>query len=127
MEKLRIVLASFAIAIAFGAVSSASAQTQSKPPVYVVAEVDVSDAAGFVKEYLPHAQTSIKESGGRFLAASQKITGLEGTPPKRVIITAWDSLEAAQAWFNSPTFKELRVVGDRYAKFRLFTVEGLSQ
>ena len=91
---------------------------QSKPPIYVVAEVDVSDSAGFVKEYLPKAQASIKSNGGRFLVAGQSIKALEGTPPRRVIVTAWDSVEQVDEWFNSPAFKELRSIGDRYAKFR---------
>ena len=113
--------------IALGAAGVHSSHAQTKPPVYVIAEVDVSDNAGFVKEYLPKAQASIKASGGRFLVAGQKITALEGTPPKRVIITAWESIEKIDGWFNSPDFKELRTVGDKYAKFRLFTVEGLAQ
>jgi len=79
------------------------------------------------EDYLPQAQANIKANGGRFLVAGQKITSLEGTPPKRVIVTAWDSIEKIDEWFNSPEFKDLRKVGDKYAKFRLFTVEGVPQ
>src|SRR5262245_34964608 len=112
-------------AIVIGITSHGVLRAQTKAPVYVVAEVDVSDNAGFVKEYLPKAQASIKTNGGRFLVAGQNIKALEGTPPRRVIVTAWDSIEQVEGWFNSPAFKELRSIGDKYAKFRLYTVEGL--
>ena len=111
--------------IVVGLATPGSPRAQTKAPVYVVAEVDVRDNAGFVKEYLPHAQASIKSSGGRFLIAGQNIKSLEGTPPRRVIVTAWESFEKVDAWFNSPGFRELRTVGDKYAQFRLYVVEGL--
>ena len=82
----------------------------------------------YTKEYAPKAQALIKKSGGRLLAAGQKVTAIEGQPPKaRVAVQVWDSLEKIQAWRNSAEFKENRKIGDKYAKFRSFTVEGLPQ
>ena len=82
----------------------------------------------YVKEYAPIAQAGIKKAGGRLLAAGQKVTALEGQPPKqRVAVQVWDSMEKIQAWRNSAEFKEARKIGDKYAKFRAFTVEGLPQ
>jgi uncharacterized protein (DUF1330 family) len=70
----------------------------------------------------------IKKHGGRFLAAGEKVTAIEGAPPKtRVALQVWDSMEKIQAWRNSAELKELRKVGDKYAKFRAYTVEGLPQ
>ena len=70
-------LAAIALSTAIPQVSNA----QAKPPVYVVAEVDVSDNAGFARDYLPQAQANIKANGGRFLVAGQKITfTVEGVP-----------------------------------------------
>jgi uncharacterized protein (DUF1330 family) len=37
------------------------------------------------------------------------------------------SLEKAQAAFNSSAFKEAKKVGDKYANFRVYAVEGVSQ
>ena len=85
-----------------------------------------SDA--YQKEYLPLAQASIKASGGRLVAAGQNIVVYEGpSPGTRVAINAFDSLDAAHAWRNSDQFKEARKVGDKYAKFRSFAIEGLPQ
>jgi uncharacterized protein (DUF1330 family) len=80
------------------------------------------------QEYVPLAQAGIKSSGGRFLAAGGKVTAVEGDAPKsRVVLQAWDSIESIQAWRNSPQYKEARMIGDKYAKFRAFAVEGVPQ
>ena len=118
-----------AIALVAGAAIGGAAiqglHAQAKPPVYSVTEIDVTNVAAYEKEYAPLAQASIKKSGGKLLAASQKVTSLEGTPPKaRVAIQVWDSLEQVQAWRNSADYKAARIIGDKYAKYRAFTVEG---
>ena len=48
----------------------------------------------------------------------------EGPPPKGVFIIAWDSLDKATDYFNSPTFKDLISLRDKAAKVRFFHVEG---
>ena len=118
-----------AIALVAGAAIGGAAiqglHAQAKPPVYTVSEIDVTNVAAYEKEFAPMAQASIRKSGGKILAGSQKVTSLEGTPPKsRVTIQVWDSLEQAQAWRNSADYKAARIIGDKYAKYRAFTVEG---
>ena len=111
-----------------GAVTVQGLHAQAKPPVYYIAEIDVTNLDAYVKEYAPIAQAGIKKAGGRLLAAGQKVTALEGQPAKqRVAVQVWDSMEKIQAWRNSAEFKEARKIGDKYAKFRAFTVEGLPQ
>jgi heme-degrading monooxygenase HmoA len=39
----------------------------------------------------------------------------------------WDSMEKIQAWRANPEYIELRKIGDKYAKFRSFAVEGVPQ
>jgi uncharacterized protein (DUF1330 family) len=111
-----------------GAVAVQGLHAQAKPPVYYITEIDVTNLDTYTKEYAPKAQAIIKAAGGRFLAAGQNVTAIEGAPPKaRVAVTAWDSMEKIQAWRNSAEFKENRKIGDNYAKFRAFTVEGMPQ
>src|SRR6478609_11685794 len=111
-----------------GAVAVQGLHAQAKPPIYYVAEIDVTNIDAYTKEYAPLAQASIKASGGKLLAAGQKVTALEGDPPKpRVAIQMWDSLQKAQAWRNSAEYKKAREIGNKYAKFRAFAVEGLPQ
>jgi len=114
--------------LAIGAAAVQGLHAASSAPAYVVTEVGVSDLDAYQKEYVPLAQASIKASGGRLVAAGQKIVVFEGPPPgTRVAINAFDSLDAAQAWRNSDQFKQARKVGDKYAKFRSFAIEGLPQ
>ncbi|HTS40954.1 MAG TPA: DUF1330 domain-containing protein [Xanthobacteraceae bacterium] len=111
-----------------GAVATQGLHAQGKPPVYTVTEIEITNLDAYVKDYAPLAQASIKSSGGKLLAAGQKITPLEGTPPKsRVAIQVWDSVETAQKWRASAEYKKAREIGDKYAKFRAYAVEGLPQ
>ena len=112
---------------AIGAAAVQSLHAQSKPPVYYVAEIDFTNAEGYLKEYAPRQGALVRESGGRFLVAGGKTTVFEGDAPKsRFTVTVWDSLEKIQAWRSSAAYKELRTIGDKYAKFRSFAVEGVS-
>jgi uncharacterized protein (DUF1330 family) len=113
---------------ALGAAAIQGLHAQAKPPIYSIAEITVTNLDAYVKEYAPLAQAGIKNSGGKILAAGQNVTSVEGAPPaNRVAIQQWESLEKLQAWRNSAEFKKAREIGDKYAKFRTFTVEGLSQ
>jgi len=119
-------------AIAGAMLGAAAVQTlhaQAKPPIYQITEIDVSNLDAYMKEYAPRAQAIIRANGGRNLAAGENVTRVEGDVPKRrVALTVWDSMDKFQAYRNSAEFKELRAtVGDKYAKFRTFTVEGVAQ
>ena len=110
-----------------GAVTVHGLRAQAKPPVYAIAEIDVTDIDAYMKEYVPKVRPTIIAAGGRPLAAST-VTPVEGEAPKsRVAISQWDSLEKYQAWRNSSEYKEARKIGDKYAKFRSFVVDGLPQ
>jgi uncharacterized protein (DUF1330 family) len=114
--------------LAIGAAAVQGLHAAGSAPAYVVTEVGISDLDAYQKEYVPPSQASIKASGGRLVAAGRNIVVYEGpSPGTRVAINAFDSLEAAQAWRDSDQFKQARKVGDKYAKFRSFAIEGLSQ
>ncbi len=124
---------SYALALAMlagvgmGAVAVQGLHAQAKPPVYMIADNDVTDPEGYAKEYLPLAQPTIKAHGGRYVAAG-KGTAIDGAPPKgRVVILAWDSMEKLQGWRNSPEYMKARAIGEKYAKFRVFAVDGVAQ
>jgi heme-degrading monooxygenase HmoA len=55
------------------------------------------------------------------------VTAFDGEAPKRATLQVWDSMEQYQAYRNSPAFKEARQIGEKYAKFRTFAVEGVPQ
>jgi uncharacterized protein (DUF1330 family) len=126
-SKYTVALAAIA-GFGLGAVAVESLYAQAKPPVFYVAEIDMTNKAAYEKEYVPLAQGIIKKASGVFLAAGGKVTVFDGEPPKaRVVIQQWDSLEKIQAWRNSKEFKDARKVGDKYAKFRAYAIEGVAK
>jgi uncharacterized protein (DUF1330 family) len=113
--------------IAVGAFAVQAIHAQSKPPVYLVGEIDITNPDGYMKEYGPLIRASIKASGGRLVAAGQP-TAIEGDAPKsRIAVGVWDGMEQFQSWRNSTQYKDAQKVGDQYAKFRSYVVEGLPQ
>ncbi|MGA8613964.1 MAG: DUF1330 domain-containing protein [Xanthobacteraceae bacterium] len=112
--------------IGIGAAAVQGLHAQSKQ-VYLVTEIDVSNADAYVKEYAPLAQASIKKAGGKLLAASLNVAKVEGTPPKRVAIQVWDSVEQMEAWRNGADYKDARKIGDKYATFRSYAVPAIGQ
>jgi len=114
-----------------GAAAVSKLHAQAKPPVYLVTEIDVTNPDAYAKEFAPKAQATIKAAGGRFIAiggvagvGAKPVTGLQGTPPKRVTIQAWDSLDALKAWFNGADYQAALKIGEKYATFRRFAIEG---
>jgi uncharacterized protein (DUF1330 family) len=124
-------VASFAILAGFGlgAIATQSLYAQAKKaPLYTVAEIEVKNQDAYVKEYAAPVQALIKKSGGRIIAAGGMVTSIEGPAQKaRVAIQVWDSMEQYQAYRKSADFGKLRKIGDKYATFRTYTVEGLPQ
>jgi uncharacterized protein (DUF1330 family) len=113
---------------AIGAAAIDRLHGQPKPPVYIVGEIDVTNPEAYAKEFVPLAMAANKAGGIRYIALGGKVTPLDGEPPKsRVLIQQWDSLEQALAVRNSPQYKEARKIGDKYAKFRSYAVEGVAQ
>ncbi len=110
--------------IALGAVAVQGLHAQAKPPVYVVTEIETGQSANRDRSIEAAGEAS-KAFGGRILARTDKITGLDGTPPNRVIIRAFESQEKAQGWFNSPEQKKASDIRRQSTKSRSFIVEGL--
>jgi uncharacterized protein (DUF1330 family) len=105
-------------------------QAQAKSPVYLVSEIDVSNPDAYGKEFTPLAQATIKSAGGKFVviggiagAGAKPVTALSGTPPKRVTIQLWDSMEAMNSWYKGQPYQDALKIGEKYATFRRYVVE----
>ena len=117
----------FALAVVAGAALGAAAvqglHAQAKPKAYLVSESEIVDAAA-AAAYGPAVQAAQKAAGGRSFRTTGKIVATVGTAPQRVGISEWDSLEQAQAWFNSPARKKLEPQRDKAIKIvRQYAVE----
>ena len=114
--------------IALGAVSVQMLHAQAKPPAYVIGEISVKNEDGYKNDFLPQARKPITDAGGKYIAGGfNKTASLDGDPPpNRVIILQFDSMDAAKAWDASQANKDVRKIGDKYATFRTFAVEGVA-
>jgi uncharacterized protein (DUF1330 family) len=99
---------------------------QMKPPAYVVGEITVKDENGYKNEFLPATQPIIAKLGGKYVAGGfDKTMTFDGAPPpNRVIIIQFESMDAAKAWADNQEQKDSRKIGDKYATFRTYAVEG---
>ena len=116
--------------VALGAIGSEALRGQTRPPAYLIGQIDVSDPDGYAKEYLPKAREIIRAHGGRLIAAAgaaaagPQVVAVDGQPPKRLVIYMYPSMEALLAWRNDPAYVEVRHVGEKYATYHTFAVEG---
>jgi uncharacterized protein (DUF1330 family) len=120
-------------AIAFGLFIGGGAvqllHAQSKPPAFVVAEVDVKDRAGFEENFLKATRKDIADHGGKYLAGGyNKTMSLVGSEPaNRVVILQFPNMDAVKAWQDEGAMDMENTVGSKYAKFRIYAVEGVTQ
>ena len=119
------VIGSFAL----GAAAVQTLHAAGTPPAYVVAEITVKDQDGYKNDFLPVAQKDIAASGGKYVAGGfNKTVTFDGAPPpNRVVILHFESMDKVKAWNDSQSQKDARKIGDKYATFRSFAVEGIAQ
>ena len=114
--------------VAIGATAIQGLHAQAKPPAYVIAEIDVANVGPYDKEYVPPAAKAIADGGGKYIVRGGATASFYGEPPKpRIAIMVFESMDKAQAAFNSPAYKEAKKAGDKYANFRVYAVEGMAQ
>jgi uncharacterized protein (DUF1330 family) len=128
MKKRTTVILATVAGFVFGIAAVEGLHAQAKPPAYAVIEADVTDVPAYMKEYAAYAGMTLADAGGKFLVRTGKTVPMYGEAPTgRIIIVAFDSLEKAQAAFTSEDFQAIKKKGDKYAKFRMWAVEGLPQ
>jgi len=100
---------------------------QARPIAYVVAQVNVTDKDAYAKEFLPIAVKAIEDAGGKFIVRGGKTVSFTGAQPdNRIALFHFENMDKAQAWWDSPGRKNSQPIGDKYATFRIFAVEGVS-
>jgi len=126
--KIHSVIAVSALAGAVvGAAAMQGLHAQAKPPAYVVAEIDVTNQEAYMKEYAPVAGKAIQDGGGKYLARGGKTTSFDGEALKsRITVIAFENIEKAQAVFSGNVYREARKTGEKYAKFRIYAIEGVA-
>src|ERR1700674_4023655 len=94
---------------AFGAAAVNGLNAQNKAPgAYAVIDIsEITDSDTFTKQLLPKATPPVTAFGGQFIVRTENTVAINGTPPKRFVVIAFESMEKAKAWENSPAQKEI--------------------
>ena len=94
-------------------------------PAYVIADVEVTDSAGY-ESYRQQVPATIAAYGGRYLVRGGASRVLEGSwTPARSVILEFPSMQQLQAWWNSPEYQPLRAIRERTARSKLIAIEGV--
>ena len=123
-QRIALGLAMLAGAV-FGAVAVDGLKAQDKAPgAYAVIDISEISNPDLFKTLLSKAEAPVTAFGGKFVVRTEKITAIDGTPPKRFVVIGFDSMEKAKAWSASPAQKEIDDMRLKSAKARAFIVDG---
>jgi uncharacterized protein (DUF1330 family) len=116
--------------VAVGASAVQGLHAQAKPPAYVIIDIaKMTDPEGFkaVTSSPAAGPARLKELGGRYVIRSTMMSALDGTPPARFVVLAFDSKEKAQGWADASDIKAINAIRAKTTISRAFFVEGPAQ
>lgn len=129
--NLRIALAASGGLLMGAAIMQAShAQQVKAPPAYVIAEVEkdptkAQDPAA-ARRYAEAAPRSLIPFGGQYVVRGGAVQALEGEAPKGyIVVIAFDSVEKARGWYDSPAYEAVKPIRQSSMKSRILIVEGV--
>jgi uncharacterized protein (DUF1330 family) len=95
-------------------------------PAFHIAEFELTDPEG-IRPYSAQVASTFEPFGGRFIVRGGEALRLEGDKPRgRFVAIAFDTMERAQAWYNSAVYQELRPIRQRSGNSRIVIVEGIA-
>ncbi len=93
---------------------------------YVMAQVDVKDAAAY-EDYKKRVPATVAKFGGTFIARGGEIENLEGDwAPKRMVIIKFPDLATAKAWWSSEEYAKPKAMRQAASVGSLIVVEGVA-
>jgi uncharacterized protein (DUF1330 family) len=125
MNKRLMVIGALLAGFALGAATVECVRAQGKPPAYTIGEIEVTDPATYQK-YMEGTSSRVPAAGGRFIVRGGRTFVVNGAPPKRIVVIQWESLEKAQAFFESDAYTQLIPIRDKSSNVRAFVIEGVA-
>jgi uncharacterized protein (DUF1330 family) len=99
----------------------------SAPAAYAIVDISAVTNPDVFKTLLPKAGPAMAAFGGKYIIRTDKITNVDGTPPARFVVIAFDNAAKAQAFNDSAAQKEVNDIRAQSTKSRSFIVEGMAQ
>jgi uncharacterized protein (DUF1330 family) len=95
-------------------------------PAYFVAEVEITNPAGF-QPYGAAVGATLEQYGGRYLTRGGPTELIEGGPePKRIVILEFADKAAVKGWYESSEYQKILPLRLNNSTGRAFIVEGVS-
>ena len=113
------------VVIGIAAATVIQARQVKVAPGYIIAEVEVTDAAALQK-YGAKVPETLASFNHQYIIRGGKTKSLEGDSPKGIIVIAFDSMEKAQAWYDSPAYNAIKPIRIDSTKSRVFIAEGVA-
>ena len=101
------------------------AQQVKAPPAYIIGEVEVTDPAT-MRKYGEKVPETLAPFNHHFVVSGGKPQALEGEAPKGIVVIAFDSVEKARNWYDSPAYAAIKPIRQSAAKSRIYIVEGVA-
>ena len=76
-------------------------------PGYVIANYTIHNREEYDK-YPPAVGPTISQYGGRLLVVDREVKALEGEPGQVIVVLEFESVEAAQRWYDSPEYSAIK-------------------
>ena len=90
---------------------------------FMIIQADITNPEQFI-EYAKRAPALIEKYGGRYRCMRGQVEQLEGKPDNRkIVISEWPSMEAAQSFWNSDEYAELKQLREGAAEIDVNLVE----
>jgi uncharacterized protein (DUF1330 family) len=94
-------------------------------PAYVIANVNVQDAAAF-EEYRRQVPATIAKHGGRYVVRGGHVERLEGAwNPTRLVVLEFPSMAEARRWYDSEEYRAPKALRMTCAVTDVILVEGV--
>jgi len=91
---------------------------------YLIADVEITNPEQYA-EYRKLSSAAFEAHGVKPLARGGNTVKLEGREPGRIVVLPFASLEAAQAFYDSPEYAKARAARVGAANMNMLIVEGV--
>ncbi len=111
--------------IGVAGVQAIHAQQAKVPPGYIIYEADAPPDIAAMQKYAEKVPETLAPFNHHYVVRGGKPQALEGGPPQSIVAIAFDSVEKAREWYDSPAYQAIKPIRQSASKGRLLIVEGV--
>jgi uncharacterized protein (DUF1330 family) len=104
------------------------AQQVNRAPAYLISEANTITDVTAIKKYGEKIPETLAPFNGHyhFVVGGGKTQGLDGEAPQGIVVIAFDTMEQARAWYDSPAYQAIKPIRQSAVQGRMFIVEGVA-